>query len=106
MLKIQEKKTLKGNSYAIVKFSDLSRVFELFVFSDVFETNREILIEGNSLMITLMKNFTDENRYVITSGAGPGIMEAANKGAHESGGMSIGLGISLPFEQTNNKRIT
>ena len=62
MLKIQEKKTLKGNSYAIVKFSDLSRVFELFVFSDIFETNREILIEGNSLMITLMKNFTDENK--------------------------------------------
>tara|TARA_B100001245_G_scaffold57696_1_gene39444 strand:+ start:2582 stop:5992 length:3411 start_codon:yes stop_codon:yes gene_type:complete len=62
VLKIQEKKTLKGNSYAIVKFSDLSRVFELFVFSDVFETNREILIEGNSLMITLMKNFTDENK--------------------------------------------
>ena len=61
-LKSKKKKTLKGNSYAIVKFSDLSRVFELFVFSDVFETNREILIEGKSLMITLMKNFTDENK--------------------------------------------
>ena len=53
-----------------------------------------------------LENFTDDNRYVITSGAGPGIMEAANKGAHEAGGMSIGLGISLPFEQTNNKWIT
>ena len=62
VLKIQEKKTLKGNSYAIVKFSDLARVFELFVFSDIFESNREILIEGNSLMITLMKNFTDKNK--------------------------------------------
>ena len=67
VLKIQEKKTLKGNSYAIVKFSDLSRVFELFVFSDIFETNREILIEGNSLMITLMKNFTDEIEYEFKS---------------------------------------
>ena len=62
VLKIQEKKTQKGNSYAIVKFSDLNNVFELFIFSDVFEDNRDILIEGNSLMITLIKNYTDENK--------------------------------------------
>ena len=61
-LKVQEKKTQKGTSYAIIKFSDLSGVFELFVFSDVFETNREILIEGNSVMITLVKNYVDENK--------------------------------------------
>jgi len=60
VLKVQEKKTLKGNSYAIVKLSDLSSVFELFIFSDVYELNRDKLIEGNSLMITLMKNYTDE----------------------------------------------
>ncbi len=62
VLKVQEKKTQKGNSYAIVKFSDLSNVFELFIFSDIFELNREVLIEGNSLMITLMKNYSDEER--------------------------------------------
>ncbi len=62
VLKIQEKKTLKGNSYAIVKFSDLSGVFELFIFSDIFESNRNLLTEGNSLMITLMKNYSDENK--------------------------------------------
>ncbi len=62
ILKVQEKKTQKGTSYAIIKFSDLSGVFELFVFSDVFESNREILIEGNSVMITLVKNFVDENK--------------------------------------------
>jgi len=62
LLKIQEKKTQKGNSYAIVKFSDLSSVFELFIFSDIFEMNREVLIEGNSLMITLMKNYSDNNK--------------------------------------------
>ena len=61
---------------------------------------------SNKLTKWNMENFTDQHRYVITSGAGPGIMEAANKGAHEAGGMSIGLGISLPFEQTNNKWIT
>ena len=62
ILKVQEKKTQKGTSYAIIKFSDLSSVFELFVFSDVFESNREILIEGNSVMITLVKNYVDESK--------------------------------------------
>ncbi len=60
VLKIQEKKTQKGNSYAIVKLSDLSSIFELFIFSDIYELNRDKLIEGSSLMITLMKNYTDE----------------------------------------------
>ena len=64
LLKIQEKKTQKGNSYAIVKFSDLSSVFELFIFSEVLELNRDILIEGNSLLITLKKNISEgENRF-------------------------------------------
>ena len=56
VLKVQEKKTQKGTSYSIIKFSDLSMVFELFVFSDVFELNREILKEGNSMMLMLTKN--------------------------------------------------
>ena len=64
VLNIQEKKTQKGNSYAIVKFSDLSSVFELFIFSDILEMNRKILVEGNSLIITLVKNLSDEeNRF-------------------------------------------
>ena len=62
VLKLQEKKTQKGNSYAIIKFSDLSTVFELFIFSDIFELNRDKLVEGNSLMITLIKNYSDDDK--------------------------------------------
>ncbi len=62
VLKVQEKKTQKGTSYGIVKFSDLSNVFELFIFSEVFESNRDNLIEGNSLMLTLIKSYSDENK--------------------------------------------
>ena len=62
VLKVQEKKTQKGSSYAIVKFSDLSNVFELFIFSEIFENNRDNLFEGNSLMITLIKNYSDNDK--------------------------------------------
>ncbi len=63
LLKVQEKKTAKGNSYAVLKLTDLSSVFELFIFSDVLELNREILKEGSSFILTLFKNISnDENR--------------------------------------------
>ncbi len=60
LLKIQERKTAKGNSYAVLKLTDLSSVFELFVFSETLELNREILLEGSSFIITLHKTISDD----------------------------------------------
>ena len=64
LLKIQERKTAKGNAYAVLKLTDLSSVFELFIFSDILELNRETLIEGSSLILKLVKSISqEENRF-------------------------------------------
>ena len=60
ILKIQERKTNKGNSYAVIKFSDLNSFFELFLFSDILENNRHILKEGNSVLLKLNKSINNE----------------------------------------------
>ena len=65
IMSIKEKKTSKGNLFAIVKFSDLSKSFELFLFSEILEKNRDKLkVEGNSFLLTILKDKQNrDNRF-------------------------------------------
>ena len=55
IMSIQEKKSVKGTSFAIIKFSDNNSEFEIFLFSDLLIANREKLKESNSFVLTLQK---------------------------------------------------
>ena len=58
IMSIQEKKSAKGTPYAIIKFSDKTREFELFLFSEMLVKNREKLKESESFVLTLQKEKT------------------------------------------------
>jgi uncharacterized protein (TIGR00730 family) len=68
-----------------------------------YEDARELARLLTAWSMTLQSG---NHRFVVTSGGGPGIMEAANRGAREAGGKTIGLNIRLPFEQGANPYIT
>ena len=68
IMKIKEKKTRDRKPFAIVKFSDLGGVFELFLFSEILEQNRNILKEGKSFLVTVLKDLSNQsNRFKKTS---------------------------------------
>ena len=56
IMSIQEKKSIKGNPFAIIKFSDLNGEFELFLFSDLLIEKRNELKASNSFVLTLQKD--------------------------------------------------
>ncbi len=68
----------------------------------IFGSARTPANEAYYKMAADMAKVAVANKYGVITGGGPGIMEAANKGASEAGGVSIGLNISLPFEQKPN----
>ncbi len=82
---------------------DLERVRKQFELSRYYEDTRELAAR----LTTWSKGLSGtDRRFVICSGGGPGIMEAANRGASEARGENIGLNISIPQEQNENPYIT
>jgi uncharacterized protein (TIGR00730 family) len=82
---------------------DLPRIRKQFELSRYYEDTRELARR----MTTWSKGLSGtDRRFVICSGGGPGIMEAANRGASEARGENIGLNISIPQEQNENPYIT
>jgi uncharacterized protein (TIGR00730 family) len=82
---------------------DLSRAREKLAMSRYYEDARELARR----LTEWSKSLEDEgSRFVVCTGGGPGIMEAANRGASEAKGMNVGLTISIPIEEFDNRYVT
>jgi uncharacterized protein (TIGR00730 family) len=97
--RVQKRNTRHGREYAAA----LKRSRKALEWSRYYEDAREI---ANRLARWSLSLESPRHRFVVCSGGGPGIMEAANRGAFEAGGKSLGFNIRLPFEQGANRYIT
>ncbi len=86
-----------------VVFFGSARIKEEGPMSRYYQEARQLAKLATQWSMSLEKT---KRRFVVTTGGGPGIMEAANRGAYEAGGKSVGLNIGLPFEQHPNPYIT
>ncbi len=86
------------------KTKHIARAEMMVAGSAYYEAARQLAYELTQWSLALTDK--PDKRFYVCSGGGPGIMEAANRGAHEAGGKSVGLGISLPFEQHANPWVT
>jgi len=82
---------------AIEELSDIGRAVTIFGSARTNPGNKYYQRAEHLARLLAQKGFS------VITGGGPGIMEAANKGAAESGGTSVGMNIRLPFEQTPNE---
>ncbi len=98
---VKRKRARTKDKMATLK-EELRRAEQSVVLSQYYEEARELAYQ---LAVWSMRIPDPEDRFYICSGGGPGIMEAANRGAGEAGMPSVGLNISLPFEQTPNPYI-
>jgi hypothetical protein len=88
---------------AFAEGAELARLQRALQWSRYYEDARELARRLTKWSLTLT---SPPYRFVVCSGGGPGIMEAANRGAYEAGGKTIGLNIQLPHEQGQNRYVT